>query len=66
MVRFLRNRGNKPRQDEVVRRGVITLDGPREELCVDDKRVQQEIRKLMRDQEPGRYRVQVRRRVVRP
>lgn len=66
MVRFLRNRGNKPREDEVVRRGVVTLEGPREELRVDDARVQREIRNLMRDQQPGRYRVQVRRRIVRP
>jgi hypothetical protein len=66
MVRFLRNRGSKPRRDEVVCREVITLDGPREEVQVDDERVQREIRDLMKDQRPGRYRVQVRRRVVRP
>ena len=66
MVRFLRSRGKAPRRDDVVRREVITLDGPREELRSDDERVQREIRNLMKDQEPGRYRVQVRRRVVRP
>lgn len=66
MVRFLRNRGEAPRQDEIVRREIITLDGPRNELQVDDERVQREIHNLMKDQRPGRYRVQVRRRVVRP
>ena len=66
MVRFLRNRGEAPRQDEIVRREIITLDGPRKELQVDDERVQREIHNLMKDQRPGRYRVQVRRRVVRP
>lgn len=66
MVRFLRNRGGSPRQDEIVRREVITLDGSGKDLQVDDERVKREIRNLMKDQEPGRYRVQVRRRVVRP
>jgi hypothetical protein len=65
MVRFLRNRGSRPRKDEVVCREVITLEDPTEELQVDDVRVQREIRNLMKDQQPGRYRVQVRRRVVR-
>lgn len=66
MVRFLRNRGKTPRRDEVVCRGVITLDGPCDDLHVDDERVKREIQNLMKDREPGRYRVQVRRRVVRP
>lgn len=66
MVRFLRSRGKAPRREDVVRREVITLDGPRKELRSDDERVHREIRNLMKDQEPGRYRVQVRRRVVRP
>lgn len=66
MVRFLRNRGKTPRRDEVVRREIITLDGERGDLRVDGERMQREIRNLMKDQEPGRYRVQVRKRVVRP
>ena len=66
MVRFLRNRGSKPREDEVVCREVITLKGSSDELQVDDTELQREIRNLMKDQQPGRYRVQVRRRVVRP
>lgn len=64
MVRFLKNRGNKPRRDEIVCREVITLDSSSDDLRVDDERVQREIRNLMKDQQPGRYRVQVRRRVV--
>lgn len=65
MVRFLRNRGAKPRRDDVVRREIITLDGARDGVPVDDESVKREIRNLMKDQEPGRYKVQVRRRVVR-
>lgn len=65
MVRFLRNRGAKPRRDDVVRREVITLDSVRNGARVDDECVKREIRNLMKDQEPGRYKVQVRRRVVR-
>ena len=64
MVRFLRNRGKQPR-DEVVCREVIELDGPRDEVRVDDEQLQREIRNVMKDQQPGRYRVKVRRRVVR-
>jgi hypothetical protein len=66
MVRFLGNRGSKPRKDEVVCREVITLEGPRNEMSIDDTELQREIRNLMKGQQPGRYRVQVRRRVVRP
>ena len=65
MVRFLRNRGKQPRENEVVCREVIKLDGPRDEVRVDDEQLQREIRNVMKDQEPGRYRVKVRRRVVR-
>jgi hypothetical protein len=65
MVRFRRNRGERPRKDEVICRGVVKFDGPRDEVRVNDKEIQREIHKLMKDQEPGRYKVQVRRRVVR-
>ena len=65
MVRFLRNRGKQPRKDEVVRREVIELEGRRDGVRVDDEQLQREIRNVMKDQEPGRYRVKVRRRIVR-
>ena len=65
MVRFLRNRGKQPRKNEVVRREVIELEGRRDEVRVDDEQLQREIRNVMKDQEPGRYRVKVRRRIVR-
>lgn len=65
MVRFLRNRGKQPRKGEVVCREVIELDGTRDAMYADDEQFQREIRNLMKDRKPGRYRVQVRRRVVR-
>lgn len=66
MPRFLnRRRENAPLRDDVVRRQVITQAGPNERLSVSDERLRSEIRDLMKDQGPGRYRVTVRRRLVR-
>jgi hypothetical protein len=65
MRRFLnRRRVDAPQRDDVIRRQVITAIEPSEPLLVEDERLQSEIRDLMKDQAPGRYRVKVRRKLV--
>jgi len=66
MRRFLNRRGEQtPQQEEVVRRQVISLAEPNDQPLASDERLRDEIRNLMKDQQPGRYRVRVRRRLVR-
>jgi hypothetical protein len=66
MRRFLnRRRADTAQRENVIRRQVITMAVPDEQLLADDERLQSEIRDLMKDQRPGRYRVRVRRRLVR-
>lgn len=65
MLRFLnRDRSRQPSDERVVRRQVITAADTRERLAGCDARLQQEIHNLIKDQEPGRYRVRVRRKQV--
>lgn len=59
-----RGRSQQPANGRVVRRQVITAADTRERLDGCDERLQQEIRDLIKDQEPGRYRVRVRRKQV--
>jgi len=66
MRRFLNRRGDRtPQQEEIVRRQVISLAEPNDQPLAADERLRDEIRDLLKDQRPGRYRVRVRRRLVR-
>ena len=65
MRNILRRHASEPRHDDVVRRQIIAQADPGERLSARDERLQSEIRDLMRHQRPGRYRVRVRRRLVR-
>jgi uncharacterized protein (UPF0335 family) len=65
MRNILRRRASEPQHNDIVRRQIISQADPNERLSVSDERLQSEIRDLMKDQRPGRYRVRVRRRLVR-
>ncbi len=65
MRRFLNRRGkNAPQREDIVRRQVIAPASPDERLHPSDERLQSEIQALMKDRQPGRYRVRVRRKLV--
>lgn len=65
MPRFLNRRDHAPQREDIIRRQVIAQADPNERLSASDERLRDEIRDLMKDQGPGRYRVRVRRRLVR-
>jgi hypothetical protein len=66
MRRFLnRRRGHAVQREDVVRRQVISTASASGQPLAEDEQLQSEIRDLMKGQRPGRYRVKVRRRMVR-